>query len=73
MNLNTARALGLTVPLIMQVTVDEMIEASVASTLTLLHLLTAGFGPEPTLLERKLTSASGSAVDLMPTGGHFGF
>ena len=43
-NLNTARALDLTVPLIMQVTVDEMIEASLASTLTLLHLLTAGFG-----------------------------
>jgi len=30
-------------------------------------------GPEPILLERKLTSASGSEVDLMPTGGHFGF
>jgi hypothetical protein len=33
----------------------------------------SGSGPKPTLLERKLTSASGSQVDLMPTGGHFGF
>jgi hypothetical protein len=34
---------------------------------------TSGIGPEQTLLERKLTPASGSEVDLMLAGGHFDF